>query len=267
MKELAIRAVSGLLYMTLIIGAVLLSSNAFLLVFFLFGIICLVEFNKLVNNTYSATYFIFAALFFVFAFDPTAMLSPYFLLVPTLVANLFLIVDLFRAQQQKLSAVKNYLISTTYIIGGFIFVCLLPSYKSSFNPMIILGIFPLIWINDSFAYLVGKNLGKHKLFERISPKKTIEGFVGGLIFSFIASYFIAKFTETFTTPVWLVIALIMSVFGTIGDLIQSKFKRQAKVKDSGNIMPGHGGVYDRLDSIIFAAPFIYLFLHIWMYVS
>ncbi|NER18397.1 phosphatidate cytidylyltransferase [Spongiivirga citrea] len=267
MKELAIRAVSGLLYITLIIGAVLLSSNAFYIVFFLFGIICLVEFNKLVNNTYSVTYFIFAALFFVFAFDKTEGFSPYFLLVPTILANLFLIIDLFRAQQQKLSAIKNYLISTTYIIGGFIFVCLLPSYENSFHPMIVFGVFPLIWINDSFAYLVGKNFGKRKLFERISPKKTVEGFLGGLIFSCIASYFIANFTETLTVNLWLVIAVIMSVFGTVGDLIQSKFKRQANVKDSGNIMPGHGGVYDRLDSVIFAAPFIYLFLHIWIYVS
>lgn len=267
MKELAIRAVSGLLYVTLIIGAVLLSRNAFLLVFFLFGVICLVEYNKLVNNTYSATYFIFVALFFIFTFDEKVMVSPYFLLVPTILANVFLIVDLFRAQQQKLSAIKNYLISTTYIIGGFIFVCLLPSYENTFEPLIILGIFPLVWVNDSFAYLVGKNFGKRKLFERISPKKTIEGFIGGLVFSCLASYFIANFTETLTVTLWLVIAIIMSVFGTIGDLIQSKFKRQANVKDSGNIMPGHGGVYDRLDSVIFAAPFIYLFLHIWMYVS
>jgi len=122
-------------------------------------------------------------------------------------------------------------------------------------------------VNDSFAFLIGKNFGKQKLFEKISPKKTVEGFLGGLLFSCIASYFIATFTHTLTFTHWLILSIIISVFGTLGDLIESKFKRQANVKDSGNIMPGHGGLLDRLDSIIFATPFIYLFLRITYYVS
>ena len=103
--------------------------------------------------------------------------------------------------------------------------------------------------------------------EIISPKKTVEGFLGGLFFSCVASYFIAIFTETLDFTNWLILSIIISVFGTLGDLIESKFKRQANVKDSGVIMPGHGGLLDRLDSIIFAAPFIYLFLRILNYVS
>jgi phosphatidate cytidylyltransferase len=105
------------------------------------------------------------------------------------------------------------------------------------------------------------------LFPSISPKKTIEGFIGGLIFSCIASYFIATFTNTLTFAHWLVLSIIVSIFGTLGDLIESKFKRQANVKDSGIIMPGHGGLLDRLDSIIFVAPFFYLYLRLITYVS
>ena len=101
----------------------------------------------------------------------------------------------------------------------------------------------------------------------MSPKKTVEGFLGGLFFSCIASYFIAEYTETLNFTNWLILAIIVSVFGTIGDLIESKFKRQANVKDSGVIMPGHGGLLDRLDSIIFAAPFMFLFLRLVTYVS
>jgi phosphatidate cytidylyltransferase len=129
------------------------------------------------------------------------------------------------------------------------------------------GMFVLIWINDSFAYLIGSNFGRQKLFESVSPKKTVEGFLGGVFFSAIGSYFIFKYTNNLGFSNWLIISVIISVFGTIGDLIESKYKRQANVKDSGNLMPGHGGLLDRLDSAIFVAPFIYLFLKILNYVS
>ena len=108
---------------------------------------------------------------------------------------------------------------------------------------------------------MGKNLGKRKLFQSVSPKKTIEGFVGGLVFSIIASFIITKYNEDFSALNWMIIAAIVSFIGTIGDLVESKFKRQANVKDSGTIMPGHGGVLDRLDSLLFAAPFVYLYIN------
>ncbi|NNK87673.1 MAG: phosphatidate cytidylyltransferase, partial [Flavobacteriaceae bacterium] len=131
-----------------------------------------------------------------------------------------------------------------------------------YKPQILLGSFILVWTNDSFAYLVGRTLGKQKLFPRISPNKTVEGFLGGLFFSCVASYFIAEYSGSLSFNNWLILAIIVSVFGTLGDLVESKFKRQAGVKDSGIIMPGHGGLLDRLDSIIFATPFIYLFLRL-----
>jgi phosphatidate cytidylyltransferase len=122
--------------------------------------------------------------------------------------------------------------------------------------------------------LVGKSIGKNKLYERISPKKTIEGFLGGVVFAVFAGYLISKLyikpNPDFSGKsilIWTIIALIVGVFGTIGDLIESKFKRIAEVKDSGKIMPGHGGILDRLDSVIFVAPIVYLFYQILSYVS
>lgn len=156
----------------------------------------------------------------------------------------------------------------------FIFITKISFGIKDYNPKIIIGLFILIWTNDTFAYLVGKSMGKHKLFERISPKKTIEGFLGGVVFAAIAGFLISKFyirpnPEFSNTSIliWTIIALIVSIFGTIGDLVESKFKRVAGVKDSGAIMPGHGGVLDRLDSVIFVAPIIYLFYQILYYVS
>jgi phosphatidate cytidylyltransferase len=123
----------------------------------------------------------------------------------------------------------------------------------------------MIWCNDTFAYLVGKSIGKHKLLERVSPKKTIEGFIGGIVFTLLASILISQFYTFFNVTLWIISALIISIFGTLGDLVESKFKREAGVKDSGNIMPGHGGILDRLDSAIFVIPFLYIFYLIYFY--
>jgi phosphatidate cytidylyltransferase len=161
-----------------------------------------------------------------------------------------------------------------YITLPFIFITKISFGIKDYNPKIIIGLFILIWTNDTFAYLVGKSIGKHKLFERISPKKTIEGFLGGAVFAVFAGFLISKLYikpnpefSSMSILIWTIIALIASIFGTIGDLVESKFKRVAGVKDSGAIMPGHGGVLDRLDSVIFVASIIYLFYQILYYVS
>jgi len=183
---------------------------------------------------------------------------------------IFLIRDLFVKKNLPRFLSKNYIASTFYLSSSFVFIALIPIElaNKSFNPGIILGVFVLAWINDSFAFIIGKNFGKQKLFESVSPNKTIEGFFGGLFFTCLVSYVISYFTETsLTNSNWLLIAIIVSIFGTIGDLVESKYKRQAKVKDSGIILPGHGGLLDRLDSIILASPFIYLFLIFLDYVS
>ena len=155
-----------------------------------------------------------------------------------------------------------------YLIGGFVMLALIPSSTgAAFDPKPIIGVFVLIWANDSFAYLVGKTFGRRKLLERISPKKTVEGFVGGLIGSMLAAIIIFNYTQIYSLTIWLLLGIMISVLGTFGDLIQSKFKRRAGVKDSGTIMPGHGGIYDRLDSVIYTSPFVYLFLQLAKHVS
>ncbi len=126
----------------------------------------------------------------------------------------------------------------------------------------MIGLLCIIWASDTFAYLTGKAFGKHKLFERISPKKTIEGFLGGLVGAVIISILIDIYS---VRPMWqwIILAVVLVVTGTIGDLVESSFKRAAKVKDSGTILPGHGGLLDRLDSLLFASPFAYLTLVIF----
>jgi len=115
--------------------------------------------------------------------------------------------------------------------------------------------------------LLVKTLVSKNYLKVFHQKKTVEGFLGGIIFTAIGSYFISEVTNILLFSNWLILSIIVSVFGTLGDLIESKYKRQAGVKDSGNILPGHGGLLDRLDSAIFVAPFIYLFLRLLNYVS
>lgn len=273
MKELGTRTLSGVIYITLLIVS-LYWQHALIILFFGFGLVCLIEFNKLIQLKSYVPYIIYAILYLGFGYWPI-LFNPssgfqellQILHVITIFVQLLLIKDLFSEKTIPLFGSKRFIITTFYLSSSFVFLNQIANFNNSFTPLLLLGAFILVWINDTFAYLVGKNFGKQKLFSSISPKKTVEGFLGGLFFSCVGSYFIANFTEVLGSTNWLILSIIISVFGTLGDLIESKFKRQADVKDSGVIMPGHGGLLDRLDSIIFAAPFIYLFLRITIYVS
>ena len=271
MKEVIVRFLSGVLYISIILFSLFMAREWYVGLLFILAIITLNEFLKLINIKGIIAYIILAVLFYFLAYKEINSVLILILLSATILINLFLIRDIMVLNKISLLKSKRYLYIIFYIISGFIFLSLIPSLseEKDFEPQIILGIFILAWTNDTFAYLVGKSFGKRKLMEKISPKKTIEGFFGGMVGALFASFIFFKFTSIseYNLIFWLFLALLVSVLGTIGDLIQSKFKRLAGVKDSGNIMPGHGGVYDRLDSIIFAGPFIYLFIIIINYVS
>ena len=267
MNEFGVRFLSGLLYAGLLVGALFLSNLAFIILFLIFGVILVNELQKLlIVKTYTA-YFVLIAAFALFSYLEFNTNATYILLVCTLFVNCVLIKDLLVINKIPMFNKKKYIVVFFYLIGSLIFLTLIPRVQGYYVPELLFGCFGLVWFNDSWAYIIGKRFGKHKLYEQISPKKTIEGFLGGLVFSLIGAWIIYLITQELSLVNWLILALIISIFGTIGDLIQSKFKRQAEVKDSGTIMPGHGGLFDRLDSILFAAPFIYAYLELLHYVS
>ena len=260
MREVLIRALSGLLYVALLLLAIFSLEKIYLIIFLAIGVVVLYEFLKLVKIKSFLPYILLFACVAVFCYFKWSRLITLIFLALTITVNLYLIKNLVRPSERYITVSQKYAYTVFYIIGGVVFTILLPTYKGEYTSVLVASVFALIWINDTFAFMVGKSIGKHKLLERISPKKTIEGFVGGLVFCCIASVLFYLFTDLLSLELWLIVALVTSVFGTLGDLIQSQLKRQAGVKDSGKIMPGHGGLYDRLDSIIFAAPFLYLFL-------
>lgn len=268
MNESVTRALSGVVYITLLISATLYSQYSFSLLFGIFMLLSVTEFCKLIHLKNSIPILLTFICYVVFVFFQTINFTTDFLLVlAALFVSVNLIIDLFIEKgKAKSDELGKYVKLFGYIILPFVILMKTPYVQGAFNPKIIIGIFVLIWTNDTFAYIVGKSIGKHKLLERISPKKTIEGFLGGLIFSIVAGYLLSLYYVFFTPLIWISTAVIVSVIGTVGDLVESKFKRSAGVKDSGKIMPGHGGILDRLDSIIFAIPFLFLFYQILNYV-
>jgi phosphatidate cytidylyltransferase len=296
MNETLKRLISGVVYITLLLFSILYSTESFILLFGIFLVIATFEFcnlvkiNKILPLSLVSLSYTAISLLSYYKTETDNYLSnlreqPIQLGIDIDQLNLGLLaicllifikclIFLFDNKEQIVSPVWKYLYLVGYILLPFIFIVKISFGINDYNPKIIIGLFILIWTNDTFAYLVGKSIGKHKLYERISPKKTIEGFLGGVAFAIFAGYLISKlyikpnpnFSDT-SILIWTMIALIVGVFGTIGDLIESKFKRIAEVKDSGKIMPGHGGILDRLDSVIFVAPIVYLFYQILSYVS
>ena len=277
MKEIHKRSITGLIYALLFLLS-LKSFLSFTILIFVFGLIAHAEFNKLIKQKGVASYIVFTFLFVFFSyysyhFNSLDISNSFFneaiqiLLAFSIFVLLFAIRDLFVVKDLPEFLTKKYINSIFYISSSFIFIFLIGNYNNEFNPNLILGCFILVWVNDTFAYLVGISIGKQKLFINVSPNKTVEGFLGGLFFCSICSIPISKYLYELGFTNWLIISIIISVFGTIGDLVESKYKRKSLVKDSGVILPGHGGLLDRLDSIMFASPFIYLFLIIISNVS
>ena len=267
MREIVVRSISGILYVLIVVFSMYTSRELFMILFLILGLQTLKEFKKLIGLKHFTPYLLLPISLLLISYYYPGDIILYTYLGISLLVSILLAKDVQSTTNSLLLKKQKYIPTMLYIISGFVFLTLIPFSKEVFKPEIIVGVFVLIWCNDTFAYIIGKSLGKNKLLERVSPKKTIEGFFGGLIGAVIASFIIFNLLNIYTLPVWISLAVIISVCGSIGDLVQSNYKRQAGVKDSGNVMPGHGGLYDRLDSAIYASPFIYAFLQLITYVS
>ncbi|MGB3151652.1 MAG: phosphatidate cytidylyltransferase [Maribacter sp.] len=267
MSEILRRALTGAVYIILLLSAVFLNSDAFDFLFMTFGLACLYEYKRLVGLKGYHIFAAYLAIWWAFIYLVSDQLLINILMVITIAIDVALLFYLFSKKEKLFTKFHKFIIGLFYIGGGCIFLTMIPYKNDAFAKLLIMGIFILIWVNDSFAYLVGKSIGKTKLFPSVSPKKTVEGTVGGFIFAIGAAYIMGTQEQIISPWQWTILATVIVIAGSLGDLIESKLKRMAGVKDSGAILPGHGGMLDRLDSLVFAAPFAYLTLNIFSYVS
>ena len=269
MKNLIKRTITGLIFVALIIGSIIWSQYSFVILFLVITILGLWEFYSLVKTTNFARPQIFTGifsggiLFISMALVAMNIADLKILLINLATIPLIFFIELFSKNKNPFTNISFSVLGIIYIalpfslLNFFFNTGLIPGV---FQYEILLGFFIILWINDIFAYLLGSAFGKHLLFKRISPKKTWEGSIGGMIFSLCAAYIISLFFKELSSIQWIIIALIIIVFGTLGDLTESMFKRSLNIKDTGNILPGHGGILDRFDAVFMAAPFVLIYL-------
>ncbi len=193
-------------------------------------------------------------------------LSPGFIALLILIFGIF-ISELFRATTKPLESIALVIFSFFYLaLPCGLLVSSAVTASGDYDPWRVLFFFFFMWASDTGAYFSGRFFGKHKLFERLSPKKTIEGFIGGLLFAMLLGFFAFLFFEGPVLWKWLLCGALMSFTGALGDLFESMLKRQFGVKDSGNILPGHGGILDRFDSTFISIPIYWLLLNYFLFV-
>ena len=271
MKEIQKRSISGLLFAVVLLASILLGPWSFALLFGLFSVFILREFYKLAKVAGFAPQkkvglaiggLVFAMTFLsaigIISVNIAGIYFSVLFLVPAF--------ELYRTKKNALENISITLFGILYVIFPFALFnfFVFPGFPDShkYDPTLLIFLFILIWAYDSGAYLFGITLGKHKLFERISPKNSWEGFFGGWFLAVVLSLILHKFFPHFKPVTMVVLASVVAITGTFGDLIESMIKRNIGVKDSGKFLPGHGGLLDRFDSIIFASPFVYLVVQI-----
>jgi phosphatidate cytidylyltransferase len=265
------RTITGAIFVLLMIVGMYYHPLSLLILFGIITVLSLWEFYGIVPKTNhtilriystitgSAVYFI-TAMYFQFLLE-----AKYLILIFPLL-YLIAIIELYRKKERPFGNIAFSIFGIIYISLPFAFLNYLAVYNQlrlqlNYNPWLVIGFFILIWTNDTGAYLAGRAFGKNKLFERISPKKTWEGAIGGLFLSLFIAYLLSKYTLLLSITHWMIIALIIVVFGNLGDLTESLFKRSVSIKDSGYLLPGHGGVLDRFDAVLIASPMVFTYLY------
>ena len=276
LKTLITRALSGIVFVVLLIGSLFWNYYSFSIFFFLIAFLGLKEFYNLVDKLNVKTFkitgyfcgvltylaFINISFFFKINSEYINKLPLFLLFIPFII----FIVAILSKHQNPLESTLYTLMGILYSVLPFALMhkLVFDANQLQYNPNFLLIIILLIWSNDTFAYLGGTFIGKHKMIERVSPGKTWEGTLFGIFITIALCFYFHKNIQETTSLSWIFLSFLIPILATVGDLVESMIKRIANVKDTGNIMPGHGGILDRFDSILFVVPFIVIIIKIFV---
>ncbi|MGE5449019.1 MAG: phosphatidate cytidylyltransferase [Bacteroidales bacterium] len=271
MKKLVTRTITGIVLVLLMLAAIIASQYSYAVLFLLMLAGGLYEFFKFYEQSevkpnqwlsYLISFLLFGATFFI----AKGTLSPKYFLAFVSLLLVVMAAELYRKKDKPVENIAVTIFSIIYLgvplsITNYL---VFPEFAANhaYAPQLLIALFVLIWTHDSGAYLFGVSMGKHRLFERISPKKSWEGAAGGTLTSVAVAFILAKYIPEIQLIHWIAISILTAISSTYGDLTESMFKRYFKVKDSGQLLPGHGGILDRFDSILFAIPVIVLYIKI-----
>jgi phosphatidate cytidylyltransferase len=287
MKNLIVRTITGIIFVAAIVAS-FMRADAMVLLFSIITGMTVWEFTGLVNlrrsvnvnrfiSTVAGVYFFFAMTYY--CSDMYAGVAKSVVFIPYLVTIVYLLIaELYLKQEDPIQDWAYTMLAQMYIALPFSLINVLAFNATTdglvaFNTLLPLSIFIFLWVNDTGAYCCGSLLGRHKLFPRISPAKSWEGSIGGAVFVLGVAWLIGTYDNTLvldaentripllSIPEWLGLGLVVVIFGTWGDLVESLFKRTLGIKDSGNILPGHGGMLDRFDSSLLAIPAAVIYLY------
>ncbi len=272
MKELVLRITTGLVFLIIVIGAILLNPYTLASLFYVVGVLGMLEYYSLVKIgghhpqgtlgviTGTALYVTIELVKLKVAGTAIVSLSiPFFMAI--------FVYELYRKRPEPFTNIAHTIVGIIYIMAPlallnvFTFEEIIVEYK----PGVILGFFVLLWLNDTGAFVFGKLFGRTKLFPRISPNKTWEGTIGGGLATMTGAVIISSYTNEISIINWLVLGLIIVVAASFGDLVESLLKRSLKVKDSSNLLPGHGGILDRFDGVLLASPIAFTYLMLFVH--
>ncbi len=268
MGDFVKRTLTASLFVIVLIAGINFHPIGFVATFLSVAILATYEFFGLIKKNHAAPQLVsgligvvllFAAVVLHNYYDSTLLFYAFLLLI-----FLIFIIELYRKKENPFANIAYTILGLIYAALPFALLIYLVFQNGveNFSPDIVMGIFIMIWANDTGAYLVGVNFGKHRLFERISPKKSWEGSIGGGGITLLVAYLCSYFSQELSLILWISVGVIVAVVGGLGDLVESLFKRSIKVKDSGTILPGHGGILDRFDAVLIVVPVVFVFLEI-----
>ncbi|WP_204336760.1 phosphatidate cytidylyltransferase [Cryomorpha ignava] len=272
MRELFLRISTGLVFLIVVISSIVYNPYTLASLFYVVGVLGMLEYYSLakIGGTHpQSTLGVITGTVLYIAIELVKLnvvpIQYVGLSIPFFIA--IFIYELYRQRPDPFNNIAHTIIGIIYVMAplALLNVFSFEEIIHEYQPEIVLGFFVMLWLNDTGAYAFGRLFGRHKLFPRISPNKTWEGLIGGMLAAIGGGWIISIYYQQFTVQNWLILAILITISASFGDLVESMLKRSLKVKDSSNLLPGHGGILDRFDGVLLASPIVFTYLMIFVH--